>query len=226
MMPETIARKLNVQPSEFFATGVSLVIHPRSPMIPTVHANFRYFERADGDAWFGGGSDLTPYYPFDEDIVHFHTTLKKACDRHGLELYPKFKQWCDEYFFIKHRDEARGIGGVFFDYLRGDQEKHFAMVHSIGDVFLDAYLPLVKRRMHEPWGGAEREWQLIRRGRYVEFNLLYDRGTTFGLETNGRTEAILMSLPPAVQWRYDASPPGPREARLIELLKHPKEWVA
>jgi coproporphyrinogen III oxidase len=226
MMPETMARKLNVQPAEFFATGISLVIHPRSPMIPTVHANLRYFERADGDAWFGGGSDLTPYYPFDEDIVHFHAALKKACDEHGSELYPKFKKWCDEYFYLPHRGEGRGVGGIFFDYLRGDVEQHFAFVSSVGSMFLEAYVPVVKRRMHEPWGETERTWQLIRRGRYAEFNLLYDRGTMFGLETQGRTESILMSLPPVVQWRYDVSPSGPREAMLVELLKHPKGWVA
>ncbi len=224
-LPATIATKMNVPASEFFATGVSLVIHPRSPMIPTVHANYRYFQRADGDAWFGGGSDLTPYYPFDEDIVHFHRTLKDACDRIDGEFYPRFKKSCDEYFYIPHRGEARGVGGIFFDYLRGESEKHFALVQSAGDVFPDAYLPIVERRMKETWGDPEREWQLIRRGRYVEFNLIYDRGTLFGLETQGRAESILMSLPPSVEWRYDVSPPGPLEARLVQLLKHPREWV-
>ena len=225
LLPAAIAAKMNVPPSEFFATGLSLVIHPRSPMIPTVHANYRYFQRADGDAWFGGGSDLTPYYPFDEDIVHFHRTLKEACDRVDLKFYPRFKKACDEYFYIPHRAEARGVGGIFFDYLRGEPERHFALVQSAGDVFLEAYLPIVEHRLKETWGEPEREWQLIRRGRYVEFNLIYDRGTLFGLETHGRAESILMSLPPSVEWRYDFSPPGPLEARLIQLLKHPREWV-
>lgn len=225
-LPESMAKRMNVPASEFFATGVSLVIHPRSPMIPTVHANYRYFQRADGDAWFGGGSDLTPYYPFDEDIIHFHRTLKEACDKSDPEFYPRFKKWCDEYFHIAHRDEARGVGGIFFDDLRGDSEKHFALVQSAGDAFLDAYLPIVERRKNENWGEQEREWQLVRRGRYVEFNLVYDRGTTFGLETQGRAESILMSLPPAVQWRYNVAPPGPREARLVELLRHPRKWIS
>jgi coproporphyrinogen III oxidase len=226
MMPEVIARKMNVTPGTFFVTGISLVIHPRSPMVPTVHANYRYFEKDDGDAWFGGGSDLTPYYPFDEDTVQFHATLKRACDAHEPSYYPRFKRWCDEYFFIKHRGETRGVGGIFFDYLRGDAEKVFSFVQSVGDVFIDSYLPVVRKRMHEPWGEHERNWQLIRRGRYVEFNLIYDRGTTFGLETGGRTESILMSLPPLVQWRYDMQPENDsREARLLEILKHPQEWV-
>ncbi len=225
VLPSAIAAKMNVPPSEFFATGLSLVIHPRSPMIPTVHANYRYFQRSDGDAWFGGGSDLTPYYPFDDDIIHFHRTLKEACDRIDGEFFPRFKKSCDEYFYIPHRGEARGVGGIFFDYLRGEPEKHFDLVRSAGDVFLAAYLPIVERRMKETWGDPEREWQRIRRGRYVEFNLIYDRGTLFGLETQGRAESILMSLPPSVEWRYDVSPPGPLEARLVQLLKHPREWV-
>ena len=225
-LPESLAAKMNVKPSRFFATGISLVIHPRSPMIPTVHANYRYFERADGDAWFGGGSDLTPFYPFDEDIIHFHRTIKDACDRVDASFYPRFKKSCDEYFYITHRSEARGVGGIFFDYLRGNAEKHFALVQSAGSAFLDSYLPIVKRRKHEPWGDKERTWQLVRRGRYVEFNLVYDRGTTFGLETNGRAESILMSLPPVVEWKYNVSPPGAREERLVELLRNPKEWIS
>ncbi len=226
MMPEAVARKMNVKPTQFFASGISLIIHPRSPMVPTIHANYRYFEKADGDAWFGGGSDLTPYYPYDEDIIHFHATLKHVCEMHDAEFYPKFKAWCDEYFFIKHRGETRGVGGIFFDYLRGDRKKHFAFVHSAGDAFLDSYLPIVKKRMKEPWDEHERRWQLLRRGRYVEFNLIYDRGTMFGLETQARVESILVSLPPLAEWRYDFQPQsGSREAYLVELLTHPREWV-
>lgn len=227
MMPDAVARKMNVPPTRFFATGVSIVIHPKSPMVPTVHANFRYFEKEDGDAWFGGGTDLTPFYVFEEDIVHFHATLKGACDRHNPEYYPRFKHWCDEYFFLKHRGERRGVGGIFFDYLRGNLEQDFAFVQSCGNAFLDAYLPVVRKRVSEPYRAAERRWQLHRRGRYVEFNLLYDRGTMFGLETGGRTESILMSLPPHVQWKYNVRPAqGTREARLLELLTSTREWIS
>ena len=226
-LPENAARKMNMSPMGFFATGVSLVIHPRSPMVPTVHANYRYFELENGDSWFGGGSDLTPYYPYDEDTIHFHSTLKVACDRHDPSFYHRFKQWCDEYFSIKHRGEGRGVGGIFFDYLRGDFEKHFAFVRSAGDAFLHSYFPIVNRRMNETWGDREREWQLIRRGRYVEFNLVYDRGTMFGLETDGRVESILMSLPPLAEWKYDFPiVDGSREARLVEMLKQPRRWVS
>ncbi|MEW6511000.1 MAG: oxygen-dependent coproporphyrinogen oxidase [Bacteroidota bacterium] len=226
LLPETMAETLQVPRAEFFASGISLVLHPRSPMIPTVHANFRYFEREGGDFWFGGGIDLTPYYPFEEDIVGFHRTLKGACDAHGADLYPRYKKWCDEYFFLRHRNETRGVGGIFFDYLRGDGEKLFSFVRSVGDTFLPAYTPIVLRRAGEEWGERERAWQLVRRGRYVEFNLLYDRGTAFGLETGGRVESILMSLPPLVRWGYDVRPdPGSREARLLALLSSPREWV-
>ena len=225
-MPESLAANMHVPVSEFYATGVSLVLHPLSPMIPTVHANFRYFERDDGDAWFGGGCDLTPYYLFAEDARHFHTTLRTACDADGTDRYRRFKAWCDEYFFIRHRGEARGIGGVFFDYLRETPAQTFALVRSVGDIFLNAYLPIVRRRMEEPWGEREREWQLLRRGRYVEFNLVYDRGTVFGLETGGRTESILMSLPPLARWEYDILPePGTREYALVECLRRPVEWA-
>lgn len=225
-LPETLAAKMQTPPTHFFATGVSLVLHPRSPKIPTVHANFRYFEKADGDAWFGGGTDLTPYYPFEDDVRHFHRVLKGACDLHSVDLYPRFKKWCDEYFFIKHRKEARGVGGLFFDYLRGDLEQHFAFVQSVADVFLEAYTPIVNKRIHEPWGDRERDWQLYRRGRYAEFNLVYDRGTLFGLETNGRVESILMSLPPVAYWRYNVKPdPGSPEASLLEYLVSPREWA-
>jgi coproporphyrinogen III oxidase len=226
MMPGTIARKMNVEPANFFATGVSLVLHPRSPLIPTVHANFRYFEQDDGDAWFGGGTDLTPYYLFEEDAVHFHKVLKDACDRVDPEYYPRFKQWCDEYFFVRHRGESRGVGGIFFDYLRGEHERHFALVCAAGDAFLNAYVPIVRKHRTEAWGDRERSWQLLRRGRYVEFNLVYDRGTAFGLETGGRIESILMSLPPLVQWRYNYAPEqGSPEASLLEVLREPRQWV-
>jgi coproporphyrinogen III oxidase len=210
--------------TSFFATGVSLVLHPLSPMVPTVHANFRYLEKGD-TAWFGGGSDLTPYYPYAEDAVHFHRTLKTACDRHDSSFYPRFKKWCDEYFFLKHRGETRGVGGVFFDYLEGDRDKHFNFVTDLGNSFLDAYLPVAKKRFTEPYTERNRQYQLFRRGRYVEFNLLYDRGTIFGLETRGRTESILMSLPPLVRWIYDYKvEPGSKEAATLEFFK-PREWL-
>jgi len=225
-LPDTLAAKMQTSPTHFLATGISLVLHPRSPKIPTVHANFRYFEKADGDAWFGGGADLTPYYPFEDDVRHFHRVFKSACDLHGADLYPRFKKWCDEYFFIKHRKEARGVGGLFFDYLRGDLQQHFAFVQSVADVFLEAYTPIVNKRIHEPWGDRERDWQLYRRGRYAEFNLVYDRGTLFGLETNGRVESILMSLPPVAHWRYNVKPdPGSPEALLLDYLSTPREWT-
>jgi coproporphyrinogen III oxidase len=226
VLSETLALKMNVPPTTFFASGISLIIHPLNPFVPTVHANFRYFEAAHGDCWFGGGVDLTPFYVYEEDCRHFHSTLKKACDAHSPEYYPRFKKWCDEYFYIKHREEARGIGGLFFDYLRGDAEHYFEFVKSIGDVFLNAYLPIVKKRMNEGWGEKEQAWQALRRGRYVEFNLVYDRGTSFGLETKGRIESILVSLPPKVEWHYNVQPqPGSREAELIGVLKHPRNWV-
>ncbi len=226
MMSEPIARRMNVEPARFFATGISLVIHPRSPMIPTVHMNYRYFEHSDNDSWFGGGSDLTPYYLFADDVVHFHTTLKEACDSVDPSYYPRLKKWCDEYFYIKHRREARGVGGIFFDYMRDDPEKHFALSRAAGEAFLKSYVPIVCRRMNDPWGEHERNWQLMRRGRYVEFNLVYDRGTTFGLETHGRIESILMSLPPHADWRYDVRPqPGTPEAELIDVLENPRDWL-
>jgi coproporphyrinogen III oxidase len=228
--------------SQFFATGISLVLHPRNPLVPTVHANFRYLERGTG-GWFGGGTDLTPYYPYREDAIHFHSTLKAACDKFDASFYPRFKKWCDEYFFIKHRDESRGVGGIFFDYLTGEGEGPlldadakppakargiefiFDFVKGAARAFLPAYLPIAERRMNEPFGEREREFQLIRRGRYVEFNLVYDRGTHFGLETRGRTESILMSLPPLVRWVYDYRPePGTREAEAWDYFR-PQDWL-
>jgi len=209
---------------DFFACGISLVLHPQSPRVPTTHANFRCLRRGSA-VWFGGGADLTPYYPEREDVVHFHSTWKRVCDRHDRTFYPKFKKWCDEYFFLPHRNETRGVGGIFFDYLQRDAERDFAFVRDAGDAFLDAYLPIARRRRDLPWGERERNFQLLRRGRYVEFNLLYDRGTTFGLKTDGRVESILMSLPPLCRWDYDPHfPPGSPEANLVDWLK-PSEWL-
>jgi coproporphyrinogen III oxidase len=231
-LSEKLAERLRVPRQSFFATGISLVLHPRSPMVPTVHMNLRYLEMlgaAEQDnnrAWFGGGADLTPYYLFEEDAAHFHRCLKSACDRHDPEYHPRFKRWCDEYFFLPHRDEARGVGGIFFDYLGRDLERVLSMVQDVGAIFLPAYVPIVERRSDEPWSERERQWQLVRRGRYVEFNLLHDRGTLFGLETGGRTESILMSLPPLVRWVYDQrTEPGSREARLLDALRSPTDWT-
>jgi coproporphyrinogen III oxidase len=240
---EAFAQRLPVgEGTEFFATGISLVLHPANPFVPTVHANFRYLERGSG-RWFGGGTDLTPYYPYLEDVIHFHRTLKTACDEFDPDFYPRFKKWCDEYFFLKHRNESRGVGGIFFDYLTGERtdepagpgeplmtdgrgiEFIFEFVQRIGRSFLPAYLPIADKRRTEPYTEHEREFQLIRRGRYVEFNLVYDRGTHFGLQTRGRTESILMSLPPLVRWVYDYQPePGTREADASEFF-HPRDWL-
>ena len=240
---EAFAAKMPVgEGTGFFATGISLVLHPSNPFTPTVHANFRYLERGSG-SWFGGGTDLTPYYPYIEDVIHFHRVLKEACDRFDTWYYPRFKKWCDEYFFIKHRNETRGVGGIFFDYLTGRHadeplepgdkrpkvdrgiEFVFEFVQAVGRAFLPAYLPIAERRKGEQYTEREREFQLIRRGRYVEFNLVYDRGTHFGLHTRGRTESILMSLPPLVRWVYDYRPePGTREAEAWEFF-HPRDWL-
>ncbi len=231
MLPAEMADKLvgARRDAEFYATGVSIVIHPDSPMIPTTHANIRYLE-VEGTGWFGGGMDLTPYYLFSEDARHFHQVIRATCDRHDAHYYPKFKAWCDEYFYLPHRSETRGVGGIFFDYLGKDAPENleaiFAFASDLPQAFLEAYLPIVERTMELPWGEKEKNFQLLRRGRYVEFNLLYDRGTQFGLKTGGRTESILMSLPPEVRWQYNFQPaPGSPEAELIEALKHPREWV-
>jgi coproporphyrinogen III oxidase len=224
-LTEKLAARLNVPAQDFRATGVSLVVHPLSPLVPTVHMNVRHIALHDR-AWFGGGADLTPYYLFDEDAVHFHTVWKRVCDAHDAGYHPRFKKWCDDYFHNAHREEARGVGGIFFDYLGDDLEATFAFVQDVGRAFLESYTPIVERRRSEPWWDREREWQLIRRGRYVEFNLVHDRGTLFGLETRGRTESILMSLPPLVRWVYDHHPEaGSREAALLEVLREPRDWV-
>lgn len=208
----------------FFAAGISMVLHPRSPLVPTVHANFRYLTRGD-EAWFGGGSDLTPYYPEREDVEHFHRSWKAICDRHDAAYYPRFRRWCDEYFYIPHRHETRGIGGIFFDDLNGELEKAFAFVADCCRNVLEPYLPIVERRRGEPYGERERRFQLFRRGRYVEFNLVYDRGTAFGLATGGRVESILMSLPPLAGWSYAYQPePGSREAEAMRFFQ-PQDWL-
>lgn len=234
-LPKSMQQYFGVEDADFFACGLSLVIHPKSPMVPTVHANWRYFEmyNKNGDIvnqWFGGGQDLTPYYLFEEDAQHFHRTCKNACDAHNPEFYPAYKKRCDEYFWNTHRNEARGIGGLFFDYCKATEtmtmEDWYNYVTEVGDSFLDAYVPIVTKRKELPYSQEQRDWQEIRRGRYVEFNLVHDKGTLFGLRTNGRIESILMSLPPHVQWRYDHHPEkGSQEEQLIEVLQHPKNWV-
>lgn len=220
-----------IEDLSFFATGVSLVLHPHNPMAPTVHANYRYFERGDGSEpgswWFGGGADLTPAYLFAEDAEHFHRTLKEACDNHGEAFYPRFKKWCDEYFFVRHRGEARGIGGIFFDnFSELGRPGGYAFVRDCAKAFLPSYLPIVERRKEMNFTEHQRRWQQLRRGRYVEFNLVWDRGTKFGLRTGGRTESILMSLPLTARWEYDHQPaPDTPEGRLLAVLREPKDWV-
>ncbi|QFY42805.1 oxygen-dependent coproporphyrinogen oxidase [Candidatus Methylospira mobilis] len=215
----------------FQAVGVSLVIHPRNPYVPTSHANVRFFlAEKEGEApiwWFGGGFDLTPYYPYEEDAIAWHKTARAACQPFGDEVYPRFKKWCDEYFFLKHRNETRGVGGLFFDDLNEWGFEHsFAFLRSVGDHYIRAYRPIVNARKHQPYGEREREFQLYRRGRYVEFNLVYDRGTLFGLQSGGRTESILMSLPPVAHWRYNWRPePGTPEDNLYTSFLKPRDWL-
>ncbi len=251
--PSILAQRPEAEGHQFYATGTSMVLHPRNPYVPTVHLNYRYFE-AGPVWWFGGGIDLTPYYPFAEDAAHFHCTLKQTCDAHLPEYYPVFKPWCDEYFYLKHRQEMRGVGGIFFDYQDGqgklykgpdakgiaandsdrlgipitrNWEELFAFVQDCGRAFLPAYAPIVKRRQSMDYGDRQRNFQLYRRGRYVEFNLVYDRGTIFGLQTNGRTESILMSLPPLVRWEYGYQPePNTPEAQLYEIFLKPQDWAS
>lgn len=223
--PAEFAKTLPGDGTRFTATGVSLVIHPRSPLVPTVHANFRYLTHGS-KAWFGGGADLTPYYPFKEDVIHFHKTWQRVCAKHAAVAdYGRMKKECDEYFFLKHRNEARGVGGIFFDYAEAT-EAMFAFVRDAGDAFVEAYVPIVERRKSLPFTEEERFFQEVRRGRYVEFNLVYDRGTIFGLKTDGRTESILMSLPPVVRYLYDHRPaPGSRESELTEYWLKPRDWA-
>ena len=229
--PSATAHRPELAGRSFEALGVSLVIHPRNPYVPTSHANVRFFiAEAEGQEpvwWFGGGFDLTPYYGHDDDCIHWHQTAHAACEPFGREVYPHYKQWCDEYFFLKHRNEPRGIGGLFFDDLNDTSFKHsFAVMQSIGNHYIQAYLPIVDRRKNTSYGERERDFQLYRRGRYVEFNLVYDRGTLFGLQSGGRTESILMSLPPLVKWRYNYTPEaGSAEARLYEHYLKPQDWL-
>lgn len=234
-LPESMQQYFGVKDADFFACGLSLVLHPKNPFVPTVHANWRYFEMYDSegnvvDSWFGGGQDLTPYYLFEEDAKHFHKVCKSACDRHHASFYETYKKRCDQYFWNTHREEARGIGGLFFDYLKTSEgmtmQNWYDFVTEIGNSFLDCYLPIVQTRKGIPYSEENRNWQEIRRGRYVEFNLVHDKGTLFGLKTNGRIESILMSLPPVVQWKYDHHPEaGSEEEKLISVLKHPKDWI-
>lgn len=234
-LPDALRKQFGVKDGDFFACGLSLVIHPNNPMVPTVHANWRYFEmfNSSGEVvtqWFGGGQDLTPYYLFEEDAIHFHTVCKNACDKHHKNFYPDFKQTCDRYFWNSHRDEARGVGGLFFDYLKETNEfsieDRYNFVTEIGNSFLDSYIPIVEKRKDLSFTEKHKIWQEIRRGRYVEFNLVHDKGTLFGLKTNGRIESILMSLPPTVRWKYDYHPEvGSEEMKLIEVLKSPRDWI-
>lgn len=249
--PSILSQRPEAAGQRWFATGTSMVLHPRNPYVPTVHLNYRYFE-AGPVWWFGGGADLTPYYPFLEDAKHFHRTLKGACDSVDPAYFQVFKPWCDEYFYLKHRGETRGVGGIFYDYqdpsgrlykgqdpqgpaaaageaigpIQHDWEKLFSLASACGNAFLPSYVPIVERRNPLVYGDRERQFQLYRRGRYVEFNLVFDRGTIFGLQTNGRTESILMSLPPLVRWEYGyTAEPGSREALLTELFTRPQNWL-
>jgi coproporphyrinogen III oxidase len=234
-LPESMQQYFGVKEANFFACGLSLVLHPNNPFVPTVHANWRYFELYDSegdivDSWFGGGQDLTPYYLFDEDAVHFHSVCKKSCDTHNKDFYSQYKKRCDEYFYNTHREESRGVGGLFFDYLKPTEDiamtGWFDFVTDVGNSFLDAYLPIVHNRKNTPFTEAHKTWQEIRRGRYVEFNLVHDKGTLFGLKTNGRIESILMSLPPRVQWVYNHSPEaGSEEEKLLKVLQNPRDWL-
>jgi coproporphyrinogen III oxidase len=229
--PGASAQRPELAGASWIAAGVSLVLHPHNPYVPTTHANVRFFSARKDDVtawWFGGGFDLTPYYPFDEDVLHWHRTAQAACSPFGPEVYTKHKEWCDRYFFLKHRNETRGVGGLFFDDLNEwDFATCFAYQRSVGDHFLHAYMPIVERRKDHPYAERERQFQLYRRGRYVEFNLVYDRGTSFGLQSGGRTESILMSLPPLVRWEYAWTPEEHSpEARLYNDFLRPRDWLA
>ncbi len=226
-LSDHVAQSLAVPVQLFAATGISLIVHPRNPLVPTVHLNCRFFEMEDGTSWFGGGSDLTPSYIDEEGFAHFHDILKSVCERYERGSYEKFKEWADRYFYLPHRQEHRGIGGIFFDKLRDEPDKTFRFVQDLGNAFVESYLPIVIRRKGDSWGERERKWQLLRRGRYAEFNLLHDRGTDFGLQSGGRVESVLMSLPPEVRWEYGAQPErGSREEAMVRLLKTPKSWAS
>ncbi|MEE9361755.1 MAG: oxygen-dependent coproporphyrinogen oxidase [Cellulophaga sp.] len=234
-LPESMQQHFGVKEANFFACGLSLVLHPKNPMVPTVHANWRYFEMYNSngeivDQWFGGGQDLTPYYLFDEDAIHFHAVCKNACDKHNPTFHSRYKKRCDEYFWNTHRNEARGVGGLFFDYCKATpttkMNDWYNFVTEVGNSFLETYVPIVEKRKTLPYSQEQQNWQEIRRGRYVEFNLVHDKGTLFGLKTNGRIESILMSLPPHVQWHYNHHPEkGSEEERLIAVLSEPKDWI-
>ncbi|HEX6891472.1 MAG TPA: oxygen-dependent coproporphyrinogen oxidase [Chryseolinea sp.] len=231
--PEAVLRSMELplnDPPDFFATGVSIVVHPHSPMVPIIHMNVRYFEMSNGTWWFGGGIDLTPHYVDTSDARYFHRQLKSACDRHHRSFYPKFKTWADDYFFLKHRNETRGIGGIFFDYLKADdgftKESRFDFVKSVGSAFSPIYTDLMKKNCSIPYGENEKRWQHLRRGRYVEFNLVWDRGTKFGLDTDGRTESILMSLPPLAEWQYRYVPiSDSAEEKTQNFLRKGIDWI-
>jgi coproporphyrinogen III oxidase len=231
--PEPVLKSMNIEstePPDFFATGVSIVLHPNSPMVPIIHMNVRYFEMSNGMWWFGGGIDLTPHYVDEADARYFHRQLKQVCDQHHDTYYVEFKKWADDYFYLKHRNETRGIGGIFFDYLKGDagftKESRFAFIQSVGNCFALVYTHFMKKNHEISYGEKEKQWQFLRRGRYVEFNLVWDRGTKFGLDTDGRTESILMSLPPQAQWVYNHQPiAGSEEEKTLAYLKKGISWV-
>ncbi|MEX2474531.1 oxygen-dependent coproporphyrinogen oxidase [Marinobacter sp.] len=231
MPPSATAHRPHLAGAPWQAMGVSLVMHPHNPMVPTSHANVRFFIATPKDAepvyWFGGGYDLTPYYGFEDDCVHWHRTARAACQPYGNDVYPRFKHWCDDYFYLKHRDEPRGIGGLFFDdHNTGDFARDFGLMQAVGSSYIEAYEPIVQRRKDLPYTEQQREFQLYRRGRYVEFNLVYDRGTLFGLQSGGRTESILMSLPPLVRWDYNRrAEPGSEEARLTDYFLTDRDWL-
>lgn len=229
-LPGKIGKALNLEAADFFATGVSIVLHPRSPMVPIIHMNVRYFELSTGVWWFGGGIDLTPHYIDEEDARFFHQSLKTVCDQHHPSYYPKFKKWADDYFYLKHRKETRGIGGIFFDRLNDEagftKADCFAFVQAVGEAFCPVYIPLLHKHKSETFGERQKQWQMLRRGRYVEFNLVWDKGTKFGLDTDGRTESILMSMPPQAQWVYEHQvEEGSEEEKTLELLKKEVDWV-